>query len=49
MPGTTISVGSGVLIENQHLKGGGYLYDGLLYVIKCIKCYKNSDNAVKSK
>ena len=39
--GTTSSAGSGVPIENQHVKGWGLLYGG-------IKCYKNSDHAVKS-
>ena len=48
LPLSTSSVGSGVPIENQHVKGG-LLYGGLLYVIICIKCYKNSDHPVKSR
>ena len=48
LPLSTSSVGSGVPIENQHVKGG-LLYGILLYVIICIKCYKNSYHAVKSR
>ena len=48
LPLSTSSVGSGVPIENQHVKGG-LLYGVLLYVIICIKCYKNSYHAVKSR
>ena len=49
LPLSTSSVGSGVPIENQHVKGGGPLYGGLLYDIICIKCYKNGYHAVKSR
>ena len=48
LPLSTSSVGSGVPIENQHVKGG-LLYDGLSYVIICIKCYKSSDPVIKSR
>ena len=48
LPLSTSSVGSGVPIENQHVKGG-ILSGGLLNLIIRIKCYKNSDHPVKSR